>query len=107
MTVRALISGALVALLASVGLTACGGGASSSEQAANKVGTGTHQTGELLSKEGIKEGGTLKVGFAGPLVEMDPQKSQSLEDQQQLENIYRGLTRPKSASDPEPVGEIA
>jgi ABC-type transport system substrate-binding protein len=107
MTVRALISGALVALLASVGLTACGGGASSSEQAANKVGTGTHQTGDLLSKEGIKEGGTLKVGFAGPLVEMDPQKSQSLEDQQQLENIYRGLTRPKSASDPVPVGEIA
>lgn len=107
MKARTLISGALVALLASVALAACGGGSSSSQQAADKAGSGTHQTGDLLSQEGIKEGGILKVGFAGPLVEMDPQKSQSLEDQQQLENIYRGLTRPKSASDPTPVGEIA
>ncbi len=106
MKVRACIPGVLLALLAAVGLAGCGG-SSSSGQSANEVGSGTHQSGELTSKQGIKEGGTLKVGFSGPLVEMDPQKSQSLEDAQQLENIYRGLTRPKSATDPSPVGEIA
>jgi peptide/nickel transport system substrate-binding protein len=55
---------------------------------------------------GGASGGTLRVGVAEGIVDLDPHTSTLLGDQQILENVYRGLT----ALDPEtnePVGEIA
>jgi peptide/nickel transport system substrate-binding protein len=100
-TLSALTLAAVVAAL-----VGCGGSSSTSNRQ-NASGSGTKTTGALTTTSGITDGGTLRVGFSGPLVEMDPQKSQSLQDQQQLENIYRGLTKPKSPSDPTPVGDLA
>jgi peptide/nickel transport system substrate-binding protein len=69
--------------------------------------TGERSSGDLTSMSGIESGGTLRVGFSEALVDLDPHTSQSLQDAQLLENIYRGLTRLKSPDDPEPVGDIA
>jgi peptide/nickel transport system substrate-binding protein len=98
----------LVAVAAATALAAgCGGGSTAQQNSTNQPGSGTKATGNLLDTKGIVAGGTLRVGFSGPLVEADPHKSQSLQDQQQLENIYRGLTKPKSPADPTPVGDLA
>jgi peptide/nickel transport system substrate-binding protein len=88
--------------------TSCGGSSGSSQQSsANQAGKGTTSTQNVLETSGLVDGGTLRIGFSGPLAEPDPQKSQSLQDQQQLENVYRGLTRPKSPDDATPVGDLA
>jgi peptide/nickel transport system substrate-binding protein len=90
-----------------IGAAACGGGGSS--VAKNKP-TNAHRvvgTGSLARAGGINQGGTLRVGFSGTLVDLDPQTSQSLADQQLLENVYRGLTRLKSPTDPTPEGDVA
>jgi peptide/nickel transport system substrate-binding protein len=96
---------AVVAALATLAVS-CGGG-SAGESKRNQAGQGTRTTGSLAGQSGIAPGGTLRVGYSGPLVELDPHTSQSLQDQQQLENIYRGLTRLKSPADPTPEGDIA
>lgn len=99
--------GSVAAVAAATALVAGCGGSSSGDNSANRAGSGTRATGALNQPAGIVDGGTLRVGFSGPLVEADPHKSQSLQDQQQLENIYRGLTRPKSPTDPTPAGDLA
>jgi peptide/nickel transport system substrate-binding protein len=96
------ITSVVVAIVLTALAAGCGG-----DDDSTQLGPGTQATGDLLNSAGIERGGTLRVGYSGPIVELDPHKSQSLQDQQQLENIYRGLTRPKSPDDPVPAGDIA
>ncbi len=93
---RATIAAVLAGLC--VAAAACGAGSAKNQ---------TKPTGDLNQTSGIKQGGTLRVGFSSTLVNPDPHTSTSLGDQQLLENVYRGLTRLKSPSDPTPTGDVA
>jgi peptide/nickel transport system substrate-binding protein len=93
-------AGALLLLLA-VALAACGSGSKRGSTAT------AGSSGDLTSTNGIQKGGTLRVGFSEAPVDLDPQTSTNLGDAQILENIYRGLTRYKSPTDLEIVGDIA